>query len=98
MRFRIGKARQSRRSSAAGLARRENRKTGVGLAWSKDMQAHGSHETEMAERMIIMAANLHCGTMMGIEKPSPVPGVVMGIYISERPITTLPHWDVLSCG
>ena len=67
-------------------------------AWrgQKDMQAYGSHElTEMAERMIIMAANLTCGTMMGIVNHPLFRGRDGDLHISERPITTLPHWDVL---
>lgn len=50
---------------------------------------------EMAERTIIMAANLTCGTTMGIVNHPLFRGRDEDLHRSERPITTMPHWDVL---
>lgn len=50
---------------------------------------------EMAERTIIMAANLTCGTTMGIVNHPVFRGRDEDMHISERPITAMPHWDVL---
>lgn len=50
---------------------------------------------EMAERSIIMAANLTCGTTMGIVNHPLFRGRDEDMHVSERPITTMPHWDVL---
>lgn len=50
---------------------------------------------EMAERTVIMAANLTCGTTMGIVNHPLFRGRDEDLHISERPITTMPHWDVL---
>lgn len=50
---------------------------------------------EMAERTVIMAANLTCGTTMGIVNHPLFRGRDEDLRASERPITTLPHWDVL---
>jgi hypothetical protein len=49
----------------------------------------------MAERTIIMAANLTCGTTMGIVNHPLFRGRDEDLHVSERPITTMPHWDVL---
>ncbi|MFY0538900.1 AAA domain-containing protein [Nannocystis pusilla] len=49
----------------------------------------------MAERTIIMAANLTCGTTMGIVNHPLFRGRDEDLKTSERPITTMPHWDVL---
>lgn len=60
------------------------------------MQPYGEGElVEMAERTIIMAANLTCGTTMGIVNHPLFRGRDEDLHISERPITTMPHWDVL---
>lgn len=50
---------------------------------------------EMAERTVIMAANLTCGTTMGIVNHPLFRGRDEDLHVSERPITTMPHWDVL---
>jgi hypothetical protein len=50
---------------------------------------------EMAERTVIMAANLTCGTTMGIVKHPLFRGRDEDMQIWERPITTMPQWDVL---
>lgn len=50
---------------------------------------------EMAERTIIMAANLTCGTTMGIVNHPLFRGRDEDMQVWERPITTMPHWDVL---
>lgn len=50
---------------------------------------------EMATRTIIMAANLTCGTTMGIVNHPLFRGRGEDMRASERPITTMPHWDVL---
>jgi len=49
----------------------------------------------MALRTIIMAANLTCGTTMGIVNHPLFRGRDENLHISECPITRLPHWDVL---
>jgi hypothetical protein len=50
---------------------------------------------EMAERTVIMAANLTCGTTMGIVNHPLFRGRDEDMQVWERPITTMPHWDVL---
>jgi hypothetical protein len=50
---------------------------------------------EMAERTVIMAANLTCGTTMGIVNHPLFRGRDEDLQVWERPITTMPHWDVL---
>jgi hypothetical protein len=50
---------------------------------------------EMAQRTVIMAANLTCGTTMGIVNHPLFRGRDEDLEIRERPITTVPHWDVL---
>jgi hypothetical protein len=50
---------------------------------------------EMAERTVIMAANLTCGTTMGIVRHPLFQGKDEDLRTAERPITTVPHWDVL---
>lgn len=50
---------------------------------------------EMAERTVIMAANLTCGTTMGIVSHPLFRGRDRDMRASDRPITTMPHWDVL---
>lgn len=67
-------------------------------AWQRqpEMQKFGEVElVEMAERTIIMAANLTCGTTMGIVNHPLFRGRDEDLHIAERPITTMPHWDVL---
>lgn len=60
------------------------------------MQGYGDAEWDgMAERTIIMAANLTCGTTMGIVNHPLFRGRDEDMHISERPISTMPHWDVL---
>jgi hypothetical protein len=68
------------------------------IEWRKQpaMQALGNAELDaMAERTVIMAANLTCGTTMGIVSHPLFRGRDEDVHISERPISTLPHWDVL---
>lgn len=50
---------------------------------------------EMAERTIIMGANLTCGTTMGIVNHPIFRHQASDLHIGERPIATLPHWDLL---
>lgn len=60
------------------------------------MGAVGDGElAEMAERTIIMASNLTCGTTMGIVRHPLFAGRDEDMQVFERPITTFPHWDVL---
>ncbi len=60
------------------------------------LQKYGDRELEeMAERTVIMAANLTCGTTMGIVNHPLFLGRDKDLHISERPISTMPHWDVL---
>jgi hypothetical protein len=49
----------------------------------------------MAERTVIMAANLTCGTTMGIVNHPLFRGRDEDMQVWERPICTMPHWDVL---
>lgn len=67
-------------------------------AWRRQpaMGRYGDAELgEMAERTIIMAANLTCGTTMGIVNHPLFRGRDEDLHISERPISAMPHWDVL---
>jgi hypothetical protein len=67
-------------------------------AWRQQpaMDKYGDAElAEMAERTIIMAANLTCGTTMGIVNHPLFRGRDEDMQVWERPITTMPHWDVL---
>lgn len=67
-------------------------------AWRQQpaMGGYGDAELrEMAERAVIMAANLTCGTTMGIVSHPLFRGRDEDLRVSERPITTMPHWDVL---
>jgi hypothetical protein len=50
---------------------------------------------EMAERAVVMASNLTCGTTMGIVNHPLFRGRDRDAHASERPISTMPHWDVL---
>jgi DNA polymerase III delta prime subunit len=50
---------------------------------------------EMAERTVIMAANLTCGTTMGIVNHPLFRGRDRDLDSWDRPISTMPHWDVL---
>ncbi|MCA9526875.1 MAG: AAA family ATPase [Myxococcales bacterium] len=60
------------------------------------MGKYGDAELEeMAERTVIMAANLTCGTTMGIVNHPLFRGRDEDLQVWERPITTMPHWDVL---
>lgn len=60
------------------------------------MGKYGDAELEeMAERTVIMAANLTCGTTMGIVNHPLFRGRDEDMQVWERPITTMPHWDVL---
>ncbi|MCA9710876.1 MAG: AAA family ATPase, partial [Myxococcales bacterium] len=65
--------------------------------WSQipSMRAYGSELTAMAERAIVMAANLTCGTTMGIVNHPLFRGQGGERSRWEQPISTLPHWDVL---
>lgn len=60
------------------------------------LREHGGDALRaMAERTVIMAANLTCGTTMGIVNHPHFHGRDQDVHIAERPIATLPHWDVL---
>lgn len=60
------------------------------------MGKYGEAELEeMAERTVIMAANLTCGTTMGIVNHPLFRGHDEDMQVWARPITTVPHWDVL---
>ncbi|MCB9712399.1 MAG: AAA family ATPase [Myxococcales bacterium] len=59
------------------------------------MRQHDGELTAMAERTVIMAANLTCGTTMGIVNHPLFRGRDEDLQRWERPITTMPHWDVL---
>lgn len=50
---------------------------------------------EMAERTIIMGSNLTCGTTMGIANHPLFRDRDQNFKWWERPITTMPHWDVM---
>lgn len=68
------------------------------VAWQHEpaMGKYGGAELEqMAERTVIMAANLTCGTTMGIVNHPLFRGRDEDMQVWERPITTMPHWDVL---
>lgn len=58
-------------------------------------QVSESEQRLMAERIVMMAANLTCGTVMGIVNHPIFRDRDTGSQISERPITTMPHFDVL---
>jgi hypothetical protein len=67
-------------------------------AWRKQPSLQKYSDVElgkMAERTIIMAANLTCGTTMGIVNHPLFRDQSEELHRSERPITTMPHWDVL---
>ncbi len=76
----------------------DERVTALLEAWRAQpaMRGYGDGERrEMAERTVIMAANLTCGTTMGIVNHPLFRGRDEDLHVSERPITTFPHWDVL---
>lgn len=50
---------------------------------------------EMAERTVVMAANLTCGTTMGIVNHPLFLDREKDSHPADRPIATAPHWDVL---
>lgn len=51
--------------------------------------------TELAERTIVMGANLTCGTTLGIARHPLFRGRDADTQAWRRPIATRPHWDVL---
>lgn len=60
------------------------------------LRGHGAAALQaMAERTVIMAANLTCGTTMGIGSHPLFAGLGQDRRITERPIADRPHWDVL---
>jgi len=66
--------------------------------WSRRpaLRGHGAGTLRaMAERTVIMAANLTCGTTTGIGNHPLFAGLGQDRHIAERPITDRPHWDVL---
>lgn len=76
----------------------DERVSALVAAWRRQptLSRYGDAELEeMAERVIIMAANLTCGTTMGIVNHPLFRGRDEDLQIWERPITTMPHWDVL---
>lgn len=76
----------------------DERVTALVEIWRKQpaLKKYGDAElAEMAERTIIMSANLTCGTTMGIVNHPLFRGREEDLRIFERPITTMPHWDVL---
>jgi len=67
-------------------------------AWSEIPEFRGmgdSDRREMAERTAIMSANLTCGTTMGIVNHPLFRGRDRDVEQWERPIATMPWWDVL---
>ena len=75
----------------------DNRVARLKAAWRQrpDFSALGDAELEeMATRTVVMASNLTCGTTMGIVN-HPLFDSLRDIDIKERPITNMPHWDVL---
>lgn len=67
-------------------------------AWRRvpAMGSYGDAELKiMAERTVIMAANLTCGTTMGIVNHPLFRDRDEDMQVWARPITTMPHWDVL---
>lgn len=62
---------------------------------SPDLAPFAGELREMAERTVIMAANLTCGTTMGIVSHPLFRDRDLDMKAYERPITTMPHWDVL---
>jgi len=75
----------------------EERVTALVSSWRSrpEMRALGNELEAMAERTVIMAANLTCGTTMGIVNHPFFQGRDTDLKAWERPITTMPHWDVL---
>jgi hypothetical protein len=76
----------------------DERVSALVTAWrrQREMDDIGSADLEeMAERTVIMAANLTCGTTMGIVNHPLFRGRDEDMQVWERPITTMPHWDVL---
>ncbi len=76
----------------------DERVMALASAWRRQptMGKYGDAELEeMAERTVIMAANLTCGTTMGIVNHPLFRGRDEDLHVSERPITSMPHWDVL---
>lgn len=59
------------------------------------MGKYGADLADMAERTVIMASNLTCGTTMGIVSHPLFQGRDQDANHWERPITSMPHWDVL---
>lgn len=79
-------------------ARLDERVTALVVEWQGHpaMKPYGDAELkEMAERTVIMAANLTCGTTMGIVNHPLFRGRDEDMQVWERPVTTMPHWDVL---
>ena len=79
-------------------AQLDERVNALVAAWRRQatMGKFGDTElVEMAERTVIMAANLTCGTTMGIVNHPLFRGRDEDMQLWERPITTMPHWDVL---
>jgi len=67
-------------------------------AWEKapHMQKFNKHELkQIAERTVVMAANLTCGTTMGIVKHPLFQDRDDNRRPWEKPICTMPYWDVL---
>ncbi len=76
----------------------DERVSSLVAAWRRlpAMGKYGDAELEeMAERTVIMAANLTCGTTMGIVSHPLFRDRDGDMQVWERPITTMPHWDVL---
>jgi len=66
------------------------------LASSTDFRGlAGPDLDEVAERLVLMSANLTCGTTMGIVSHPCFRGQNTDMKQSERPITDWPQWDVL---
>jgi len=66
------------------------------LRQSPDYAGYGEPELkECAEQLVLMSANLTCGTTMGIVSHPFFRGQDSDLKAWERPITKLPHWDVL---
>jgi hypothetical protein len=92
---RIGK--EERVDSRVAATRLEARAEQIQRAWRADPRHAALGDAElraMAERAVVMAANLTCGTTAGIVRHPLFAGADGRVDVST-PIARLPHWDVL---
>lgn len=76
----------------------EHRVESLVAQWRNTPAFHARSEadlTEMATRTVIMAANLTCGTTMGIANHPLFRDNQSDRHVYEQLISTMPHWDVL---